>query len=133
MLVRFVCALALVSACFGAAVACTKQNRETPAAVTKPMGPAEGAKDYEQNPAGPLQKPIVPIGSSEPKNAGGSPEVEQCPPTCSPQGGWIGCGLTKIRGSKCEGCTPKCKGKGSPDEGWYDCAGVLIIARPCGG
>jgi hypothetical protein len=129
MLARFVCALVFVSL-----VCCTKQNRETPAAVTKPMGPAEGAKDYEENPGGPLQKPPIPVGGKqEPKSTGPSPEVEQCPPTCSPQGGWIGCGLTKIRGSKCEGCTPKCKGKGSADEGWYDCAGVLIIARACGG
>lgn len=129
MLARFVCALALVSVPV-AVVACTKQNREQPAAVSKPMSPAEGAKDYDQNPGGPLQKPIVPAGSAEPNS---SPPVAECPPTCSPQGGWIGCGLTKIRGSKCEGCVPKCKAKGSADEGWYDCSGVLIIARPCGG
>ncbi|MGZ6066650.1 MAG: hypothetical protein ACXWVM_29900 [Polyangiales bacterium] len=108
------------------------------AETTKPMGPADGAADYKQNSMGPpLDKPIVPVPSGEPtkppKEPGGpEPTVVECPPTCSPQGGWIGCGLTKIRGSKCQGCTPKCKGKGTPDEGWYDCAGVLIVNRPCG-
>ena len=39
--------------------------------------------------------------------------------------------MKKPRGSKCKGCTPKCKKKGTVDEGWYDCAGVLIVQAEC--
>lgn len=124
---RALCVLGLVLVPFSA---CTKKEQVS-AAATKPLSPAEGAKDYDVNPGGPFEKPIIPSPSGEP--SAGPTEVADCPPTCGANGAWIGCGLKKARGSKCEGCTPKCKAKGTPDEGWYDCAGVLIVQRACGG
>lgn len=107
--------------------ACNNGTRAS-AAATKPQSPAEGAADYKYSPGGPHEKPIIPAPSGEP-TAG---EITDCPPKCNPEGAWIGCGLKKPRGSQCQGCTPKCKGKGTPDEGWYDCNGVLIVQRQCG-
>ncbi len=103
----------------------------TTAAATKPMSPAEGAADYKENPMGPAERPPVPHPSGEP-SASGAPAGLDCPPKCGPDGAWIGCGLKKPRGTKCDGCNPKCKAKGSADEGWYDCTGVLIVLRQCG-
>jgi len=112
--------------------ACSGQQATPTAAGTKPMSPAEGAADYKDNPMGPHERPPVPTTGGEPTASAPSPgEDPACPPKCSPDGSWVGCGLKKPRGTKCMGCTPKCKAKGSADEGWYDCTGVLIILRPC--
>lgn len=112
-----------------ALAACAGENRVS-ASATKPMSPAEGAADYKHSPAGPAEKPVVPAPSGEPGVK--APEIVECPPKCNADGSWSGCGLKKSRGSQCQGCAPKCKGKGTPDEGWYDCNGVLIVQRPCG-
>lgn len=108
-----------VSACSG--------NRAT-AAQTRPSGPADGAADYKYSPGGPHERPLIPSPSGEP-TAG---EIADCPPRCNADGSWGGCGLKKSRGSDCQGCAPKCKAKSTPDEGWYDCNGVLIVQRQCG-
>ena len=94
------------------------------------MSPAEGAADYKYSPGGPHERPVVPSPSGEPSS--GPAGVVHCPPTCNADGSWSGCGLKKSRGEACQGCSPKCKGKGSADEGWYDCNGVLIVQRQCG-
>jgi len=103
---------------------------EVSAAATKPMSPAEGAADYKDSPGGPHMKPVIPSPSGEP--SAGPAEVANCPPKCNADGTWYGCGLKKPRGSACQGCTPTCKAKGTADEGWYDCSGVLIAQRKCG-
>lgn len=94
-------------------------------AATKPMSPANGAADYKDSPGGPHEPAVVPSGSGEPNSP------SDCPPKCSEEGSWIGCGLKKPRGTGCKGCTPKCKGKGTTMEGWYDCNGVMIAERKC--
>jgi hypothetical protein len=98
--------------------------------VTKPMSPADGAKDYDVDPGGPSQRPPGPNGGKA------EPEATRvdCPPTCDKDTGmWEGCGLLKPTGGKCQGCEPRCRGKGTESEGWYDCSGVQIVARRCGG
>jgi hypothetical protein len=119
----------VVSAPLFAMVAC-HQNTAT-ASATRPLSPAEGAKDYDRTPGGPFVRPAVPEASGEPGAQGEPPPRQDCPPKCTPSGAWTGCGLAKLRGSGCVGCTPRCKGKGTAEEGWYDCNGVLIIQRPC--
>lgn len=106
---------------------CASQPISKTTAVTKPMSPADGAKDYE-NGTSPHGPPVVPSGSDKGEQTPGKPA---CPPQCTPAGAWVGCGLPKPRNSNCTGCTPKCKSKGTPDEGWYDCSGVLIVAHAC--
>ncbi len=120
----------LVVALFGfsTALACgAHQSISQTTAATKPMSPADGAKDYEKG-GGPHEPPVMPTASGEKPTSPGKPD---CPPQCTPAGAWVGCGLPKPRNSNCTGCTPKCKSKGTPDEGWYDCSGVLIVARAC--
>lgn len=125
---RTLVALLLVALPLASAGACSGNNRMS-AAATKPMGPANGAGDYKDNPGGPHGHAVVPVASGEP-NAPGS-AIEHCPPSCNADGSWTGCGLKKPRGNGCKGCEPKCKGKSTIDEGWYDCNGVLIAARNC--
>ena len=62
-----------------------------------------------------------------------TPEIKEsdCPPRCSESGAWVGCGLEKPRGKGCGGCVPRCKSKGSAEEGWYDCSGVFIATAKC--
>ena len=60
-----------------------------------------------------------------------STTVDDCPPSCGPDGSWFGCGLRKPRGNLCAGCKPRCKGRDTKDEGWYDCQGVEIVAHKC--
>src|SRR5258708_5291022 len=105
-----------------------------PAAVNKPMGPAEGAADYKENPAGPAGPAIVPTVAGEPTASSSAPSAidASCPPKCNPAGNWVGCHLTKPKGSGCTTCTPKCKLQGSQDAGWYDCSNVLIVLDKCG-
>ena len=103
------------------------------AQATKPESPADGAKDYDVTPGG---EPTSVDSSGLPPTEGsttGSAAAKalDCPPKCTGDGVWVGCGLKKPRGSKCQGCTPKCKQKGTVDEGWYDCAGVLIVQGEC--
>ncbi|MBI2394482.1 MAG: hypothetical protein HYV09_33235 [Deltaproteobacteria bacterium] len=123
-------AVVVVLAPLALTFACTSTPRGS-AAATRPTSPADGAADYKYNPGGPHEKPIVPVPSGEPTAPAGV-EITDCPPKCNPDGSWSGCGLKKPRGAACQGCTPKCKGKGTPDEGWYDCNGVLIAQRRCG-
>lgn len=104
--------------------ACSGSNAVS-AAATKPTGPANGAADYKDSPGGPATPPVVPTASGEPGSA------SDCPPKCGDDGAWIGCGLKKPRGTGCKGCTPKCKGKGTSMEGWFDCNGVMIAERKC--
>lgn len=124
---RVIRTLVLLLASVASLTSCGGASRVN-AGATKPMSPAEGAGDYKHSPGGPHETPIIPTPGGEP-NAG---EVTDCPPKCNAAGAWIGCGLKKPRGSACEGCTPTCKGKGTADEGWYDCTGMLIVQRKCG-
>ena len=95
------------------------------------MSPAEGAADYKDNPMGPATAPVVPTTGGEPNAPGSAATEPVCPPKCGADASWIGCGLPKPRGTQCTGCTPKCKAKGTADEGWYDCSGILIVRHPC--
>jgi hypothetical protein len=122
---RWMLAAIVAVAPLGAASGCGHSRLS--AAATKPMSPAEGAGDYKQSPGGPLEKPVVPRPSGEP-SAG---EITACPPRCNADGSWAGCGLKRPRGEGCQGCTPRCLGKGSSDVGWYDCNGALIVPRRC--
>jgi hypothetical protein len=73
-------------------------------------------------------------GGTTPDGTGSaSPEIKEsdCPPRCSESGAWVGCGLEKPRGKDCGGCVPRCKSKGTPEEGWYDCSGVFIATAKC--
>jgi hypothetical protein len=120
-----VVALAPLLACGGA------QN--VGAQATKPDSPATGAKDYDVTPGG---EPTGTDATGLPPTAGSTTgsaaaAAPDCPPKCTGDNVWVGCGLKKPRGSKCSGCTPKCKQKGTVDEGWYDCAGVLIVLGEC--
>ena len=114
--------------------ACGPQPERVNAAATKPTSPANGAADYNYSPGGPAVAPTPPTVGTEPPSGGTvtGPPAEDCPPKCSEDGSWTGCGLKKPRGAGCKGCTPKCKGKGTVDEGWYDCNGVMIAQRKCG-
>jgi hypothetical protein len=107
---------------------CPRRNEAT-AGATRPMGPAEGASDYKYSPGGPHEPAAVPQASGEPE--ADAPPASDCPPKCGSDGAWTGCGLNKPRGANCQNCVPKCKGKGTKDEGWYDCAGMLIAQRAC--
>jgi len=116
--------LALVL-CFAGFFACEVARQTT--SVTKPMSPADGAKDYDVDRGGPSLRPVVPSGGAEPESS----RVD-CPPQCDADTGmWEGCGLKRPTGSKCQGCTPRCRGKSTESVGWYDCSGVLIVARRC--
>lgn len=128
---RTLVALALAILPLASAGACVGTDRVN-AAASKPTSPANGAADYQYNPGGPHVAPTVPtVGpGTEPTTAAAAVE-DECPPRCSEDGSWIGCGLKKPRGSACKGCTPKCKGKGTANEGWYDCNGVMIAERKC--
>lgn len=116
---------AIVLAALPLAIAPACSSNRVNAAATKPTSPANGAADYKDNPGGPIAPPVVPKASGEPV------AEDDCPPRCGDEGAWVGCGLKKPRGSNCKGCTPKCKSKGSIDEGWYDCNGVMIAQRKC--
>lgn len=103
------------------------------AAATKPTGPANGAADYKDSPGGPHTAPTPPTVGTEPAGAPAeATATDDCPPKCNDDGSWSGCGLKKPRGTNCKGCVPKCKSKGTVDEGWYDCNGVMIAQRKCG-
>jgi len=129
---RLLLALLLAAVPLAAMPACGHTDRAN-AAATKPTGPANGAADYQYAPGGPHTAPTPPTVGTEPGATTAEPAPSSdCPPSCSPDGSWIGCGLSKPRGSGCKGCTPKCKGKGTADEGWYDCNGVMIAQRKCG-
>lgn len=117
-----------VGVALGLAIAACSQPISKTTAATKPMSPADGTKDYE-NGTSPHGPPVVPSASDTGEK--GAPGKVSCPPQCTPQGAWVGCGLPKPRNTNCTGCTPKCKSKSTPDEGWYDCSGVLIVARAC--
>src|SRR5258708_39858676 len=85
-----------------------------PAAVNKPLGPAEGASDYKENAAGPAGPAIVPTVGGEPSASGSITAIDDgCPPKCNPAGNWVGCHLTKPKGTGCTTCIPKCKLQGS--------------------
>ncbi len=130
---RHLLALTIAVAPFAAHFVAACDNNRVSAAATKPMSPADGAGDHKSSPGGENLKPVVPESSNDPGATGGSsPAAADCPPKCNSDGAWSGCGLTKPRGGACQGCTPKCKGKGTKDEGWYDCSGVLIAQRACG-
>ncbi len=129
---RILVALALAILPLASVGACVGTDRVN-AAASKPTSPANGAGDYKDNPGGPHVAPTVPTVTpgAEPTTAAAATE-DECPPRCSEDGSWIGCGLKKPRGTGCKGCTPKCKGKGTATEGWYDCNGVMIAERKCG-
>ncbi len=101
--------------------------------ATKPMSPADGAKDYAGDPPGPDYP--TPIGSGPGVGArpGSTEQPTGCPPRCGGDGLWRGCGLKSPRGSACAGCAPRCQGKGSTEEGWYDCTNALIVRAACPG
>jgi hypothetical protein len=120
---RTLFALVLALAPLASIGACTGSNAAT-AAATKPTSPANGAGDYNASPGGPHESPVIPTASGEPNASG------DCPPKCSDDGSWTGCGLKKPRGSNCKGCAPKCK-KTAKEEGWYDCSGMMIAERKC--
>ena len=130
--VRVAIAALLSSLPFMTPLACGPST--TPAAVNKPMGPADGAGDYKDNPAGPAGPAIVPTVGGEPNASSSASSAidEGCPPKCNPAGNWVGCHLTKPKGTGCTGCAPRCKLKGSQDAGWYDCSNVLIVLDKCG-
>jgi hypothetical protein len=99
---------------------------------TKPDSPATGAKDYDVTPGGePTGTDATGLPPSEGSSTAAAATPPDCPPKCTGDNVWVGCGLKKPRGSKCAGCTPKCKKKGTVDEGWYDCTGVLIVQANC--
>ena len=114
-------------------LACGGQN--VGAQATKPQSPAEGSKDYDVTPGGEptgVDATGLPPTEGAPGSSSAAPQVApDCPPKCTGDNVWVGCGLKKPRGTKCAGCTPKCKRKGTVDEGWYDCAGVLIVQGNC--
>jgi hypothetical protein len=101
--------------------------------ATKPMSPADGAKDYAGDPPGPDTP--TPIGSGPGVGArpGSTEQPTGCPPRCGADGAWRGCGLRSPRAGSCAGCAPRCQGKGMSSEGWYDCAGALIVRGTCPG
>ena len=129
---RWLAPLLLVAAPLIASSSCGGATTPT-AASTKPMSPAEGAGDYNpQNGSEAAGLPTAPIASGAPSASAGAVEASDCPPKCADDGGWIGCGVKKSRGKGCATCAaPKCKNKGTPDEGWYDCTGVLIVPHDC--
>ncbi|GAC1353068.1 MAG: hypothetical protein NVSMB1_22510 [Polyangiales bacterium] len=95
------------------------------------MSPADGAGDYNKEPGeAPPTTGTESLPPPESANRASKKEAD-CPPRCGTDGAWSGCGLNKAHGSKCEGCTPKCKRKETADEGWYDCSGVLIVLARC--
>ena len=130
-LLRFAFATSLV---LTPLLACGGSGQNVGAQATKPASPADGAKDYDVTPGGEPTGTDA-TGLPPPEGAGSSsaasPVAIDCPPKCTGDNVWVGCGLKKPRGSKCAGCTPKCKRKGTVDEGWYDCAGVLIVQANC--
>ncbi len=130
---RLLVALCLVVVPLASIGAChhVPHSERASAGATKPTGPAEGAGDYWNNPGGPATAPQPPVTGDPRAEPTETPPGEDCPPKCSADGSWIGCGLKKPRGTGCTGCVPKCKGKGTSDEGWYDCNGVLIAQRKC--
>lgn len=132
MISRAIRLVAVISLALGPAIACGA-SQQVGAQATKPDSPAGGAKDYDVTPGGtPTQSDatgLPPPDSSS--SAAAEPVAPDCPPKCTGDDVWVGCGLKKPRGSKCSGCTPKCKRKGTVDEGWYDCAGVLIVQAKC--
>lgn len=99
--------------------------------ATKPLSPADGAKDYAGDPPGPDTP--TPIGSGPGVGArpGSTEQPTGCPPRCGADGSWRGCGLRSPRAGSCAACTPTCSGKGTGDEGWYDCSGILIVRGAC--
>jgi hypothetical protein len=126
---RILLALCLAVVPLASIGACGHTDRVN-AAASKPMSPANGAADYDKSPGGPATAPTPPtVGTGVEPIAQPS---DDCPPRCADDGSWMGCGLKKPRGTGCKGCTPKCKGKDSADEGWYDCNGVMIAQRKCG-
>jgi hypothetical protein len=129
---RVLLALCLVVAPLAAIGACGPHPERVNAAATKPTSPANGAADYKDSPGGPAVAPTPPTVGTEPVPPTPVATPDDCPPKCSDDGSWIGCGLKKPRGTACKGCTPKCKGKGTLNEGWYDCNGVMIAERKCG-
>jgi hypothetical protein len=127
LLLRRAVFLAPIGAAVLAMSACARN--QVSAAASKPLSPAEGTADYKYSPGGPHERPTVPSPTGKEPTTG---EVSDCPPRCNADGSWSGCGLKKSRGSDCQGCTPTCKAKDTPDEGWYDCSGMLIVPRKCG-
>ena len=128
-------ALLCVSIALAPLLACGTVPKRINAGATQPQSPADGAGDDQIHPNENLGKEAVsaaPTTGPEAPQATSSAAAAQpdCPPRCA-DGGWIGCGLKKPRGTACTGCTPKCKRKGTVDEGWYDCAGVLIVQSSC--
>lgn len=102
------------------------------AQATKPDSPATGAKDDDVTPGGePTSNDATGLPPSQGASSAAAPVAIDCPPKCTGDDVWVGCGLKKPRGTKCAGCKPKCKQKGTVDEGWYDCAGVLIVQAEC--
>lgn len=99
--------------------------------ATKPMSPADGAKDYDQTPPGPAYPEPLETGQSAGGRPGSTEQSTACPPRCGVDGAWRGCGLKSPRGGPCPGCTPTCTHKRMPEEGWYDCAGALIVRAVC--
>ena len=124
---RLLLALCLAALPLASIGACGPGSRVS-AAATKPTGPANGAGDYKDSPGGPATPPVVPTASGGEPAAGVQPD---CPPKCGSDGAWYGCGLKKPRGGNCGGCAPKCKGKGTSTEGWFDCNGMMIAERKC--
>jgi hypothetical protein len=122
--------VALAPATLAIASAC---GPSSPAGMqaTKPLSPADGAKDYAGDPPGPDTPTPIGSGPGVGARAGSTEQPTGCPPRCGADGAWRGCGLRAPRAGACAGCAPRCLGKGTGDEGWYDCSGILIVRGAC--